>query len=195
MSFENGRLVAIDGGSEATRLSNLLESLEDKNAYEFAAWGIGTNPGAALVGEDPSFEGERVHGWTHVSTGSSAALPGGTVQAKIHLDGIISQPTIYLDDELILKNGVTLFTRAERVQNDELLEHNEVVAAPVGPLPPRPVFTVGKITAGGIYDLVRTDHMKFGLGVLASRYSIPETLKADYGDPTSYMVFARLKIQ
>jgi leucyl aminopeptidase (aminopeptidase T) len=105
MSFDNGRLVAIDGGSEATRLSNLLESLEDKNAYEFAAWGIGTNPGAALVGEDPSFEGERVHGWTHVSTGSSAALPGGTVQAKIHLDGIISQPTIYLDDELILKNG------------------------------------------------------------------------------------------
>jgi aminopeptidase len=46
-----------------------------------------------------------VHGWTHVSTGSSAALPGGTVQAKIHLDGIISQPTIYLDDEVILKEG------------------------------------------------------------------------------------------
>ena len=62
MSFDNGRLVKIDGGSEATRLSNLLSSLEDKNAYEFAAWGIGTDPGAALVGEDPSFEGERVHG-------------------------------------------------------------------------------------------------------------------------------------
>ena len=105
MSFDKGRLVAIEGGSEATRLSNLLASLEDENAYEFAAWGIGTNPGAALVGEDPSFEGERVHGWTHVSTGSSAALPGGTVQAKIHLDGIISQPTIYLDDEVILKDG------------------------------------------------------------------------------------------
>ena len=105
------------------------------------------------------------------------------------LDGYLAE------SELILKNGVTLFTRAERVQNDELLEHNEVVAAPVGLLPPRPVFTVGKITAGGIYDFVRTDHMKFGLGVLASRYSIPEILKADYGDPTSYMVFARLKIQ
>ena len=45
------------------------------------------------------------NGWTHVSTGSSAALPGGTVQAKIHLDGIISQPTIYLDDEVILQEG------------------------------------------------------------------------------------------
>lgn len=105
MSFENGRLVAIEGGNEATRLSNLLASLDDPNAYEFAAWGIGTNPGAALIGEDPSFEGERVYGWTHVSTGSSATLPGGTVQSKIHLDGIISQPTIFLDDEMILESG------------------------------------------------------------------------------------------
>lgn len=105
LTFDNGRLVKIEGGSEATRLSNMLAALEDENAYEFAAWGIGTNPGAALIGEDPSFEGERVYGWTHVSTGSSATLPGGTVQAKIHLDGIISQPTIWLDDEKILDAG------------------------------------------------------------------------------------------
>jgi leucyl aminopeptidase (aminopeptidase T) len=49
--------------------------------------------------------GERVFGWTHVSTGSNATFPGGTVHAKIHLDGIISQPTIYLDDKLILQDG------------------------------------------------------------------------------------------
>jgi leucyl aminopeptidase (aminopeptidase T) len=105
MVFKDSRLVSIEGGNEATRLSNLLASLDDPNAYEFAAWGIGTNPGAALIGEDPSFEGERVYGWTHVSTGSSATLPGGTVQSKIHLDGIISQPTIDLDGETILENG------------------------------------------------------------------------------------------
>lgn len=81
------------------RLSDLLAGLEDENTYEFAAWGIGTHPGAALIGEHPSFEGERIYGWTHVSTGSSATLPGGTVQAKIHLDGIIGQPSIWLDDE------------------------------------------------------------------------------------------------
>jgi aminopeptidase len=112
MTFDNGRLVRIEGGSEATRLSNMLAALEDDNAYEFAAWGIGTNPGAALIGEDPSFEGERVYGWTHVSTGTSATLPGGTVQAKIHLDGIISQPTIWLDDEKILNSGKFVSTFA-----------------------------------------------------------------------------------
>jgi len=105
MIFAEGRLVKIDGGGEAARLTQLLASLEDDNAYKFAAWGIGSNPGAALVGEDPSFEGERIFGWTHVSTGSNATFPGGTVRAKIHLDGIISRPTVYLDDELILQDG------------------------------------------------------------------------------------------
>jgi leucyl aminopeptidase (aminopeptidase T) len=105
MTFENGRLVNIEGGSEAARLTRMLAALEDDHAYNFAAWGIGSNAGAALIGEDPSFEGERVFGWTHVSTGSNATFPGGTVQAKIHLDGIISQPTVQLDDEVILRDG------------------------------------------------------------------------------------------
>ena len=105
MTFDGGRLVKIEGGGEAARLERMLAVLEDPGAYSFAAWGIGTNPGAALVGEDPSFEGERVFGWTHVSTGSNATFPGGTVRAKIHLDGIISSPTIYLDGEVIVKDG------------------------------------------------------------------------------------------
>jgi len=105
MTFAEGKLVRIEGGGEAARLEKLLASLEDEGAYAFAAWGIGTNPGAALVGEDPSFEGERVYGWCHVSTGSNASFPGGTVRAKIHLDGIISSPTISLDAEVILKEG------------------------------------------------------------------------------------------
>jgi leucyl aminopeptidase (aminopeptidase T) len=105
MTFAEGRLTKIEGGSEAGRLTQLLASLNDDNAYKFAAWGIGTNAGAALVGDDPSFEGERAFGWTHVSTGSNATFPGGTVRAKIHLDGLISQPTIHLDDELVLQDG------------------------------------------------------------------------------------------
>lgn len=105
LTFERGTVTKIEGGGEAARLERMLAALEDPNAYKFAAWGIGSNPGAALVGEDPSFEGERAFGWTHVSTGSNATFPGGTVRAKIHLDGIISSPTIYLDDELVVKDG------------------------------------------------------------------------------------------
>lgn len=93
--------------------------------------------------------------------------------------------------ELILKNGLTLFGRVERVQNNELLERGELVTG----FTPHPIFTISKVSLGGIYDFVRTKNIKFGIGSLASRYGIPKSLMAQYGDPTSYMVFARLKIQ
>lgn len=60
---------------------------------------------------------------------------------------------------------------------------------------PQPVYTVSKVTAGSIYDFIRTQNMKIGLGALASRYGIPDALKSEYGDPTRYMIFGRLKIQ
>ncbi|MDA8216992.1 MAG: hypothetical protein M0Z94_05170 [Dehalococcoidales bacterium] len=51
MVFEGGRLAKIKGGAEAARLEHLLASLDDPNAYAFAAWGIGCNPGAPLEGQ------------------------------------------------------------------------------------------------------------------------------------------------
>jgi len=104
--------------------------------------------------------------------------PGNT------LDGYLAETA------LIFRNGVTLFARAERVENDELLELGEIVTG----FAPHPVHTVSKASAGGIYDFVRTEHVKLGVGALASRYAIPAELKPVYGDPTSYMVFGRIKI-
>jgi len=117
---------------------------------------------------------------TTLAWGRKYNSPGNT------MDGYLAE------SELIFKNGITLFTRAERLQNDELLERGEVATAFVTP---QPVFTVSKISAGGIYDFIRTQTMKIGLGALASRYGMPDALRPEYGDPTSYMIFARLKIQ
>jgi hypothetical protein len=102
------------------------------------------------------------------------------------LDGYLAE------SELIFKNGITLFGRAERVQNDELLQRGEIVT---GFEAPHPAFTVSKVSVGGIYDFIHVQNTKFGIGALVSRYGIPGALKPEYGDPTSYMIFARLKIQ
>ncbi|WP_375412409.1 hypothetical protein [uncultured Bradyrhizobium sp.] len=116
---------------------------------------------------------------TTLAWGRKYNSPGNT------LNGFLAE------SELIFKNGITLFGRAERVENDELLERGEVVTG----FDRHPVYGVSKVSAGGIYDFIRTQNMKFGVGALASRYGIPDALKPDYGDPTSYMIFARLKIQ
>jgi hypothetical protein len=92
-----------------------------------------------------------------------------------------------VESSAIFKTNYTLFMRAERVDQSELTHDLPGLDGRT--------FTVSKVSAGGIYDFLRTDHAKFGVGGLASRYVLPDDLKPVYGrDLTSFMVFARLKI-
>jgi hypothetical protein len=112
---------------------------------------------------------------------STTAAWGHKMMAGQNLDAYL------IESSAILKNNVTLFMRAERVDENELT--HDVIGLE------GKTFTVVKISAGGIYDFWRTDHAKFGLGGLVSRYVLPGELKAEYGrDLTGFMVFGRLKI-
>jgi hypothetical protein len=106
---------------------------------------------------------------TTAAWGRKINKPGNT------LDGLI------LESAVILKQTYTLFARAERVQEDELTGHGDI-------------YTVNKLSVGGIYDFWRTKYAKFGIGGLVSFYGLPSELRSSYGDPTSYMGFVRLKI-
>jgi len=61
-----------------------------------AELGIGINPAAHLIGN--VLEDEKVAGTVHVALGDNSTF-GGNVVAGIHLDGIITGPTVYLDGE------------------------------------------------------------------------------------------------
>jgi len=138
------------------------EQLEpDKNEDRFTVSAIYTQP----FGKDNVWS-------TMVAWGRKTMKPGDT------LDGFI------LETAAIFQKKYTVFARAERVQENELLDFE-----------PAPTFTVNKLTVGGIYDFFRTDHAKFGVGGLVSFYGVPDGLKSVYGDPTSAMAFVRLKIE
>jgi hypothetical protein len=93
-----------------------------------------------------------------------------------------------LESALILKKTYTLFLRAERIAETEL--HHDVPG-----LHDR-VLMVNKVSVGGIYDFYRTEHVRAGIGALVSKYALPDELKPVYGsDPTSGMIFGRIKIQ
>jgi len=103
----------------------------------------------------------------------------------------ITTDALLLESALLLQQKVTLFARAEHVQESELFD--EATAASLFGSP-HPKFNVAKLSVGGIYDFVRTEHSKFGIGALVSTYDIPGVLSPYYGDPTSTMVFMRLKV-
>ena len=116
---------------------------------------------------------------TTVAWGHKTLQPGNTSNALL------------LESTLLLQQKYTLFMRAERVQQSELFE-DETALAVFGVEHPK--FNVSKVSVGGIYDFVRTDHAKFGVGALVSFYDMPGALTPYYGDPTSSMVFMRLKV-
>lgn len=67
--------------------------------------GIGTNPAAEIIGT--TLEDEKVYGTCHVAFGDNAGF-GGTIECDSHVDGIIGEPTVYFDDEPILRGGEIL---------------------------------------------------------------------------------------
>lgn len=82
----------------------------------------------------------------------------------------------------------TLFARAEREKNDELIS--------TGPLQGS-AYTVGKTSIGAIRDFRLTAHISVGVGALYALNFVPEALATLYGrtDPQGAMAFIRLKTE
>jgi leucyl aminopeptidase (aminopeptidase T) len=102
VTVEGGRATVFEGGEEAVRLRELLESAGDRSAFNVAELGIGCNDAARLSGV--TLEDEKVLGTCHVALGGNAMF-GGAVRVGIHLDGVLRDPTISLDGEIILDSG------------------------------------------------------------------------------------------
>jgi leucyl aminopeptidase (aminopeptidase T) len=100
--FEKGYAVEISGGNEAKRLRLLLQSVKDRNAYNFAELGIGTNDKAKLCGS--VLEDEKVMGTIHVALGDNKSM-GGKIEVPSHLDGMMMKPSLYVDDRIIMRHG------------------------------------------------------------------------------------------
>lgn len=96
--IEDGKLVEIKG-KDAGKLQILLENERNSSLGEL---GIGTNMNAKLCGI--ILEDEKVYGTVHIAFGTNTSF-GGTVKADCHMDGIILNPDLYIDDRLIIKEG------------------------------------------------------------------------------------------
>lgn len=73
-----------------------------------AELGIGTNPQAVLTGS--ILEDEKAVGTAHLAFGTSASF-GGTNVSRVHIDGILLQPTVELDERPLIQKGELLNPR------------------------------------------------------------------------------------
>jgi len=97
----NGYAEKITGGEEAEKLIAMLDKV-GRDARAVAEFGFGTNYKAQLTGM--ILEDEKVFGTIHIAFGNNISM-GGTISVSSHLDGLVNEPDVYFDDELIMKKG------------------------------------------------------------------------------------------
>jgi len=102
ISVKDGFAVEITGGAEADSLNRMLASAGTKEAYNIAELGIGTNPMAKIVGN--ILEDEKAYKTVHIALGDNSTI-GGKTKAGVHLDCLITKPTVTADDTTVMKNG------------------------------------------------------------------------------------------
>lgn len=101
LTLKDGMITDISGGESAKMLTEFLAD-KDENARGIAEFGIGTNPGAKIIGH-PLVD-EKVWGTIHIAFGMNLSI-GGTRDSNIHYDCIINAPTVWVDDVMILDKG------------------------------------------------------------------------------------------
>jgi len=102
-TVEAGFVTSIEGGEQARQLDDLLASQDDKWVYNLAQFAFGLNLDCVeFTGEMLNDEG--IDGTVHIGIGTSANL-GGTISAKTHFDAICREPTVWIDDEVVVRGG------------------------------------------------------------------------------------------
>ncbi|UPV76164.1 aminopeptidase [Halorussus limi] len=95
---EGGQVTRISDDEIRGQVEDAAEEVGDA-AYNLAELGIGTNVAVTeLVGS--VLLDEKAAGTVHIAIGDDAGI-GGDTEAPIHFDGILREPTVYVDGEEI----------------------------------------------------------------------------------------------
>lgn len=100
-----GKVVDISGGKEDAEKVRKVAAT-DENASNIAELGIGTSHIIPLPMSGTRRDAARI-GTAHIAIGRNDDI-GGKTWSQIHIDSLMSQPTIELDSRVVLRNGALL---------------------------------------------------------------------------------------
>ena len=111
LTFESGRVVAIDGGLDAALIADYIAGWHDPEGYAVSHTGWGSHPRAlwnSILYQDPlaviGQDGRTAWGTTLIALGENATF-GGSQTTGCHQDFALRGHRLYLDDELIAAGG------------------------------------------------------------------------------------------
>lgn len=102
LRFEKGRAVSIEGGSQASRLQEILSDVRDPLAFTLAEIAFGMNPCANITGDIIQDEGK--YGTAHIALGGNKSL-SGACDVPVHIDLVFNRPSAWLDGVQVFSDG------------------------------------------------------------------------------------------
>jgi 2,5-dihydroxypyridine 5,6-dioxygenase len=103
LEVENGFVCSVKGGAQAQQLERIWAMQADRDVYNLAQVAIGLNPECKFVTGQLTNDHGVVH-TMHFGIGTSKNL-GGDVQTSLHMDGILWNPTIWVDGKKLVSDG------------------------------------------------------------------------------------------
>ena len=107
---ENGIVIDIKGDSTAAQIrqqfgeaASRLKSKDRELVWTVAEFGFGMNPNARMTGQ--VLEDEKQLGTCYFAIGDNTSL-GGNASVGIHIPGVVTKPSVWLDDTHILDEGI-----------------------------------------------------------------------------------------
>jgi len=120
--IKEGEIKKIEGGNEAKIYEKWLRSFNNPVMFRLAHVCYGFNPGAKLTGnilEDERIWGATEWGIGHVGPALVPDIPGG-IPGPSHSDGICLNTSVWLDGELIMKEGEIVHEELKELANELL---------------------------------------------------------------------------
>lgn len=103
ITIEKGTIVKIEGGHQADELRDYLTKYGDENSWRMPTeFSIGTNYAARVTGVQR--EDKNILGCVHVGLGRNDDV-GGKIASKLHMDGVVLRPTVYVDGVKKIDHG------------------------------------------------------------------------------------------
>ncbi|MBI4297019.1 MAG: aminopeptidase [Chloroflexi bacterium] len=99
LTIRHGKVVKIEGGTQAQQLERFLEEQKDPNCYNAPCEiAIGLNRKATPIGL--MRVDKKLYGSAHIAIGGL-----GDTHAKLHLDGLLRAPRVVVDEKIVLCEG------------------------------------------------------------------------------------------
>jgi leucyl aminopeptidase (aminopeptidase T) len=115
-TIHKGKVAKVSGHPCCKELEKIFQKYHEPSR-NIAEFGVGTLDTAIITGN--VLEDEKAIGTIHIAVGDNSSM-GGTVKVPVHLDGIVRNPSVWLDGRPWMEHGVMIADAGREIRKKRI---------------------------------------------------------------------------